>query len=53
MGMVDIVSRRCRDPSCMTRPLYNMKGLRPAFCREHKLPEMIDVISARCQQPVR
>lgn len=53
MGMVDIVSRHCQDPSCTTRPLYNMKGLRPMLCRAHKLPEMIDVISSRCQEPVR
>ena len=52
-GMVDIVSRRCRDPSCMRRPLYNFDGQRPVCCSQHKLPGMIDVVSTRCQEPVR
>lgn len=52
-GMVDIVSRRCRDPSCGRRPLYNMDGLRPVCCSQHKAPGMIDVVSTRCQEPVR
>ena len=51
--MVDVVSRRCRDPSCMRRPLYNMDGLRPVCCSKHKTPGMIDVVSSRCQEPVR
>ena len=51
--MVDIVSRRCQDPSCMRRPLYNYIGLRSMFCSKHKLPGMIDVVSARCEEPVR
>ena len=51
--MIDVVSRRCGDPSCTRRPLYNMSGLRPVLCREHKHPGMIDVVSARCQEPVR
>eukprot|EP00752_Nemacystus_decipiens_P008714 g7776.t1 len=51
-GMVDVVSRRCLEDSCMRRPLYNLSGLLPAYCRQHKLPEMIDVISARCQEPI-
>jgi len=51
--MVDIVSRRCREPGCGRRPLYNMDGLRPVCCSQHKLPGMIDVVSTRCQEPVR
>ena len=51
--MVDIVSRRCREPTCGRRPLYNMDGLRPVCCSQHKLPGMIDVVSTRCQEPVR
>lgn len=50
--MVDIVSRRCREPSCGRRPLYNMDGLRPVCCSQHKSPGMIDVVSTRCQEPV-
>ena len=51
--MVDIVSRRCQDPSCLRRPLYNNIGMRAVFCSKHKLPGMIDVVSTRCEQPVR
>ncbi len=51
--MVDIVSRRCREPGCGRRPLYNMDGLRPVCWLQHKLPGMIDVVSTRCQEPVR
>ena len=29
-----------------------MEGLRPVSCSFHKLPGMIDVVSARCQEPV-
>ena len=51
--MVDVVSRRCLDPSCMRRPLYNTDGLRPVWCSKHKASGMIDVVSARCGEPVR
>ena len=33
--------------------MYSMKGMRPVFCSKHKHPGMIDVVSARCEEPVR
>ena len=31
------------------QPLFNFTGLKPEYCRECKLPGMIDVINKRCK----
>ena len=49
-GMVDVRSPRCEEPSCMTRPLFNVEGQsRARFCDRHKEPGMVNVVSVRCQ----
>ena len=50
--MVDVVSRRCKSPTCMRRPLYAMTGQHAVFCRIHKEPGMKDVVSRRCDYEV-
>jgi hypothetical protein len=44
--------RRC--VVCMTtRPTYNYPGEKPAkYCKEHKLPGMVDVKSRKCMENV-
>lgn len=51
-GMVDIVSRRCKHPQCVRRPLYAVPGQRAVLCRIHKEPGMKDVVSRRCDYEV-
>ena len=47
--MVDVKNKKCLEPDCDIRPLYNYnnetKGL---YCNEHKLDDMINVKSKRC-----
>ena len=47
-GMVDVRSRRCIEPSCLTRAYYGLltdKTL--SFCRQHAREGMVDMTSKR------
>jgi hypothetical protein len=42
----------CREEGCEKKPVYNMPGSpNGLYCVNHKLPEMIDVVSALCKYP--
>src|SRR3989338_6074419 len=51
-GMIDVKSKRCQFPGCITQPTYGEIGSKLAiFCVSHKLESMIDVKHKRCQFP--
>jgi hypothetical protein len=40
--------KKCTGPNCKTRGVFNYDGLKPAFCRTHKEPGMINTDAKRC-----
>lgn len=50
-GMVNLVVRRCSQPSCTKVPCYGMQGQRAERCVEHKTEGMVNVASRRCRVP--
>ncbi len=48
--MVNVVSKKCEHPGCSTQPAFNVEGEKNGrFCFDHKLDNMVDVISPRCK----
>ena len=43
--------RRCKFDGCEKQPSYGEKRGQPVFCREHKLPEHLNVNSRKCEAP--
>ena len=42
--------RKCEFEDCNREPSFNMRGeKRGKFCKDHKYPEMIDVVSKTCE----
>jgi hypothetical protein len=39
----------CAETDCTTRPSYGYKGCKPLRCSKHKLENMINVVSKRCE----
>lgn len=39
----------CAIIGCVKRPLFNFRGLKPRFCREHKKDDMINIKEKFCQ----
>jgi len=47
--MVDVKSKKCAEPDCKIRPLYNFEGEKVAlYCKGHKLKDMIDIKNKTC-----
>ena len=38
---VDVVSKRCQEPGCTTRPNFGVPGGREEFCLKHKSADMV------------
>lgn len=52
-GMVDILDRHCKQPSCDRQPIYgnsNEKTGRPLWCPDHRPSNSCDVKTSRCQE---
>jgi hypothetical protein len=50
--MVDIISNRCIEHNCYTRPTYNISTETKAiYCLNHKKDDMIDIIHHICIEP--
>ena len=47
--MIDVISRRCKHPSCRKNPTYGKPGGTHEYCQKHALPGMIDVKNKRCK----
>ena len=39
----------CKDPNCKREAIYNNEGENPLYCGEHKLDQMVDVKTKRCE----
>ncbi len=48
-GFIDVAHTQCKDPRCTKRPNSDFPGGKGTYCRTHKLPEMVDVVSKRCK----
>lgn len=49
--MVNVVHRLCRHSSlCFTQASFGYEPRKPLYCRTHKLPDMQNVVSRRCEQ---
>jgi hypothetical protein len=40
--------RRCRHPGCSKVSNFGLEGGRPECCRDHKAPNMINVVRRKC-----
>jgi len=49
--MVDVVSKRCKEPGCGKQPNFGVKGQRPTRCAAHKTDGMVEVVHTRCEEP--
>ncbi|CAN0325290.1 unnamed protein product, partial [Laminaria digitata] len=50
-GMVDIVSKRCKQDSCTTIPSFNFNGSKtPVYCKQHLKAGMVGVHRKRCSK---
>lgn len=47
--MVDIKHKRCNYDNCNIRASYGILRYRPQYCKKHKLDDMYDVVSIKCQ----
>lgn len=46
--MIDVKNCRCKHPGCTRQPNYGHEGGRAKYCSSHKLAEMVNVVSRRC-----
>ena len=47
--MINVTSKRCEHIGCKTCPVFDSPGGKGRFCVLHKQPDMIDVITRRCE----
>ena len=48
-GMVDVTSKKCVAKGCISRPFYNLPGMKAKYCAEHMNREtMVNVSNRRC-----
>ena len=47
--MIDVKSKKCNEPNCETRPVFNYKGNKDGkYCVAHKKEGMINVKDKKC-----
>jgi len=44
------IRKRCEHQGCTITPVFDIKGGKGRFCKTHKTPEMIDVLTKRCNE---
>lgn len=49
--MIDVKNCRCKHPGCTRQPNYGHEGGRAKYCSSHKLSQMVNVVSRRCDVP--
>lgn len=48
-GMENIVLKKCNAPDCKKGCNFGYAGGKPEFCKLHRLPGQMDVVSPRCE----
>lgn len=47
--MINLNSPRCLSPDCNLTPNFGVRGTTATCCSKHKKPNMVNVISKRCE----